>query len=84
MVGFMSWYFEWLSANVYYLHQDILLSLAKAVANTTAALVLKAKNVAAQCRDEQSLQNAIIAAATNCALATSQLVACAKVRTTTE
>lgn len=69
---------------MYYLHQDILLSLAKAVANTTAALVLKAKNVAAQCRDEQSLQNAIIAAATNCALATSQLVACAKVGTTTE
>ncbi|XP_047524858.1 talin-1 isoform X1 [Pieris napi] len=59
--------------------QDILLSLAKAVANTTAALVLKAKNVAAQCRDEQPLQNTIIAAATHCALATSQLVACAKV-----
>ncbi|CAH0716781.1 unnamed protein product, partial [Brenthis ino] len=59
--------------------QDILLSLAKAVANTTAALVLKAKNVAAQCKDEQPLQNTIIAAATHCALATSQLVACAKV-----
>ncbi|CAG4949257.1 unnamed protein product [Parnassius apollo] len=59
--------------------QDILLSLAKAVANTTAALVLKAKNVAAQCKDDQALQNNIIAAATHCALATSQLVACAKV-----
>ncbi|XP_064075633.1 talin-1 isoform X9 [Vanessa tameamea] len=59
--------------------QDILLSLAKAVANTTAALVLKAKNVAALCKDEQPLQNSIIAAATHCALATSQLVACAKV-----
>ncbi|XP_022816800.1 talin-1 isoform X8 [Spodoptera litura] len=59
--------------------QDILLSLAKAVANTTAALVLKAKNVAAQCREDQPLQNSIIAAATHCALATSQLVACAKV-----
>ncbi|KAM3956237.1 LOW QUALITY PROTEIN: talin_middle and talin-RS domain-containing protein rhea [Aphomia sociella] len=59
--------------------QDILLSLAKAVANTTAALVIKAKNVAAQCRDDQQLQNQIIAAATHCALATSQLVACAKV-----
>ncbi|XP_069364128.1 talin-1 [Maniola hyperantus] len=58
---------------------DILLSLAKAVANTTAALVLKAKNVASQCKDEQPLQNNIIAAATHCALATSQLVACAKV-----
>lgn len=61
------------------MYQDILLSLAKAVANTTAALVLKAKNVAAQCKDEQPLQNTIIAAATHCALATSQLVACAKV-----
>lgn len=59
--------------------QDILLSLAKAVANTTAALVLKAKNVAAQCKDDQPLQNTIIAAATHCALATSQLVACTKV-----
>ncbi|CAH2056203.1 unnamed protein product, partial [Iphiclides podalirius] len=59
--------------------RDILLSLAKAVANTTAALVLKAKNVAAQCKDDQTLQNNIIAAATHCALATSQLVACAKV-----
>lgn len=61
--------------------QDILLALAKAVANTTAALVLKAKHVAAQCRDQQPLQNSIIAAATHCALATSQLVACAKVTT---
>ncbi|KAJ2939257.1 hypothetical protein O0L34_g13352 [Tuta absoluta] len=59
--------------------QDILLSLAKAVANTTAALVLKAKNVAAQCKDDQPLQNTIIHAATQCALATSQLVACTKV-----
>ncbi|XP_028167577.1 talin-1 isoform X13 [Ostrinia furnacalis] len=59
--------------------QDILLSLAKAVANTTAALVLKAKNVAAACRDDPPLQNQIIAAATDAALATSQLVACAKV-----
>ncbi|KAL0859340.1 hypothetical protein ABMA27_011134 [Loxostege sticticalis] len=59
--------------------QDILLSLAKAVANTTAALVLKAKNVAAACRDDTPLQNSIIAAATDAALATSQLVATAKV-----
>ncbi|GBP64325.1 Talin-2 [Eumeta japonica] len=58
---------------------DLLLSLAKAVANTTAALVLKAKNVAATCKDDPPAQNAIIAAATHCALATSQLVACAKV-----
>lgn len=58
--------------------QDMLLSLAKAVANTTAALVLKAKNIAATCDDQQT-QNRVIGAATQCALATSQLVACAKV-----
>lgn len=56
----------------------MLLSLAKAVANTTAALVLKAKNIAATCDDQQT-QNKVIGAATQCALATSQLVACAKV-----
>uniref|UniRef100_A0A0K2U6E5 Talin-2 n=1 Tax=Lepeophtheirus salmonis TaxID=72036 RepID=A0A0K2U6E5_LEPSM len=58
--------------------QDILLGLAKAVANTTAALVLKAKNVASKCTDQQT-QNKVIGAATQCALGTSQLVACAKV-----
>ena len=58
--------------------QDTLLALAKAVANTTAALVLKAKGVAGQC-DNQGDQNAVIGSATQCALATSQLVACTKV-----
>lgn len=58
--------------------QDILLGLAKAVANTTAALILKAKAVASRCED-QELQNVVINSATACALATSQLVACAKV-----
>ncbi|XP_015512363.2 talin-1 isoform X1 [Neodiprion lecontei] len=58
--------------------QDMLLALAKAVANTTAALVLKAKNIAATCEDSTT-QNRVISAATQCALATSQLVACAKV-----
>ncbi|XP_075218972.1 talin_middle and talin-RS domain-containing protein rhea isoform X1 [Lycorma delicatula] len=57
--------------------QDILLGLAKAVANTTAALVLKAKSVASTMPPEQ--QNKVIVAATQCALSTSQLVACAKV-----
>lgn len=56
----------------------MLLALAKAVANTTAALVLKAKNIAATCEDSAT-QNRVISAATQCALATSQLVACAKV-----
>ncbi|XP_076258491.1 talin_middle and talin-RS domain-containing protein rhea isoform X2 [Rhynchophorus ferrugineus] len=58
--------------------QDMLMSLAKGVANTTAALVLKAKNIASTCEDQQ-MQNRVIGAATQCALATSQLVACAKV-----
>lgn len=58
--------------------QDKLLGLAKSVANTTAALVLKAKNVASKCQD-QPTQNRVIGVATQCALSTSQLVACAKV-----
>ncbi|CAI9742944.1 talin-1-like isoform X1 [Octopus vulgaris] len=58
--------------------QDTLLALAKAVANATAALVLKAKDVSRKCED-QALQNKVINSATQCALATSQLVACAKV-----
>ncbi|XP_013776088.1 talin-2-like [Limulus polyphemus] len=58
--------------------QDFLLSLAKGVANSTAALVLKAKNVASRC-DDPVLQNRVISSATHCALAASELVACAKV-----
>ncbi|XP_075388530.1 talin-2 isoform X1 [Tenrec ecaudatus] len=58
--------------------QDVLMSLAKAVANAAAMLVLKAKNVA-QAAEDTVLQNRVIAAATQCALSTSQLVACAKV-----
>ncbi|XP_050426886.1 talin-1-like isoform X2 [Adelges cooleyi] len=57
--------------------RDILLSLAKAVANTTAALVVKAKNVAATVEPQH--QSHVISAATTCALTTSQLVACTKV-----
>uniref|UniRef100_A0A4W5PAI8 Talin 2 n=1 Tax=Hucho hucho TaxID=62062 RepID=A0A4W5PAI8_9TELE len=58
--------------------QDILMSLAKAVANAAAMMVLKAKNVA-QVAEDTVLQNRVIAAATRCALSTSQLVACTKV-----
>lgn len=57
---------------------DMLLQLAKAVANTTAALVLRAKSIAASVEDEE-MRNKVISAASQCALATSQLVACAKV-----
>ncbi|XP_009992815.1 PREDICTED: talin-2 [Chaetura pelagica] len=60
------------------MHADVLMSLAKAVANAAAMLVLKAKNVA-QVAEDTVLQNRVIAAATQCALSTSQLVACAKV-----
>ncbi|TRY56697.1 hypothetical protein DNTS_012968 [Danionella cerebrum] len=58
--------------------QDILMNLAKAVANAAAMMVLKAKNVA-QFSEDSVMQNRVIAAATQCALSTSQLVACAKV-----
>jgi len=58
--------------------QDLLLALAKAVANATASLVLKAKGVASKCENQED-QNKVIGTATQCALATSQLVACTKV-----
>ncbi|XP_068429849.1 talin-1 isoform X2 [Clinocottus analis] len=58
--------------------QDMLMHLAKAVANAAAALVLKAKNVA-QKTEDSTQQNRVIAAATQCALSTSQLVACTRV-----
>lgn len=58
--------------------QDMLLALAKAVANATAALVLRAKGVAAETQSQDD-QNKVIGSATQCALATSQLVACTKV-----
>ncbi|XP_055324815.1 talin-2 isoform X2 [Sitodiplosis mosellana] len=57
---------------------DMLLGLAKAVANTTAALVLRAKSIAAECDDDEK-RNRVIGSASQCALAASQLVACAKV-----
>nr|XP_061836684.1 talin-1-like isoform X1 [Nerophis lumbriciformis] len=57
---------------------DMLMQLAKAVANATAALVLRAKNVA-QKTEDSAHQNRVIAAATQCASSTSQLVACTRV-----
>ena len=59
-------------------YQDRLLSLAKSVANTTALYVLKAKDIATNAHEQRTI-NEIIATATQCALATSQLVACTKV-----
>ncbi|XP_059140472.1 talin-2-like isoform X4 [Physella acuta] len=60
------------------IYQEALLALAKAVANATASLVLKAKTVA-NTADEPIQQDRVISSATQCALATSQLVACTKV-----
>ncbi|XP_014254779.1 talin-1 isoform X2 [Cimex lectularius] len=57
--------------------QDTLLGLGKAVANKAAALVLRGKSVASTL--DQPDQNRAIGVATQCALTTSQLVACAKV-----
>jgi talin len=59
-------------------YQDKLLSLAKSVANTTAVYVLKAKDIATNIQEQINV-NDIISTATQCALATSQLVACTKV-----
>ncbi|CAF1239126.1 unnamed protein product, partial [Adineta ricciae] len=59
-------------------YQEKLLTLAKSVANTTALYVLKAKDIATNVQ-EQQIVNEIISTATQCALATSQLVACTKV-----
>lgn len=59
-------------------YNDMLMDLAKAVANATATLVLKAKAVSAS-TDDEALQNKVITTATQCALATSQLVSCTKV-----
>ncbi|KAF5405196.1 FERM central domain protein [Paragonimus heterotremus] len=61
------------------LYRDHLLSLAKAVANTTASLVVKAKNLATQSSLDPEAQQRVIAAATQTGLCTSQLVACTKV-----
>ena len=55
-----------------------MLALAKAVANATASLVLKAKAVAST-TDDPVQSDRVISSATQCALATSQLVACTKV-----
>ena len=56
----------------------MLLALAQAVANATAALVLKAKNVASQSNDTGA-QGKVITATKETARTTAQLVACVKV-----
>ena len=60
--------------------QEALVTMAKAVASATAALVTNSRNVAARC-DDQALQNQVIVAAKQTALATQALIACTKVNT---
>ena len=57
---------------------DILLAIAKGVANAAASLVRKAKDVASVC-DDEDLQRKVIGSAAECAMATNQLVTTAKV-----
>ena len=66
------------NAEVDHKTQEALVTMAKAVASATAALVTNAKNVAAKC-DDQGLQNQVIMAAKQTALATQGLIACTKV-----
>ncbi|VDK38281.1 unnamed protein product [Taenia asiatica] len=61
------------------LYQDKLLELAKEVANSTAVLVVKAKNLATQTNLDPDHQQLVVISATNTGLCTSQLVACTKV-----
>ncbi|CDS39815.1 talin [Echinococcus multilocularis] len=66
-------------ADLLALYQDKLLELAKEVANSTAVLVVKAKNLATQTSLDLDHQQLVVMAATNTGLCTSQLVACTKV-----
>ncbi|VDN98923.1 unnamed protein product [Rodentolepis nana] len=59
--------------------QDKLLELAKEVANSTAVLVVKAKNLATQTNLDSEHQQMVVMNATQTGLCTSQLVACTKV-----
>ena len=54
------------------------MAMAKAVANSTAALVMAAKQVSDTCEGKAE-QDRVIDSARQCGLATSQLVACTKV-----
>ena len=60
-------------------YQDRLLSLAKSVANGTASYVLKGKDIATNVTEQDNV-NELISSARHCALATSQLMTCTKVR----
>ncbi|VDM32021.1 unnamed protein product [Hydatigera taeniaeformis] len=74
-----SWSLSYLKADPLALYQDKLLELAKEVANSTAVLVVKAKNLATQTNLDPDHQQLVVMSATNTGLCTSQLVACTKV-----
>ncbi|CAD5122867.1 DgyrCDS11268 [Dimorphilus gyrociliatus] len=59
-------------------YEDTLMNIAKAVANATSNLVLRAKEVSNSTKDQNS-RDTIVKNATQCALAASDLVACTKV-----
>ncbi|CAH8450100.1 unnamed protein product [Schistosoma turkestanicum] len=61
------------------IYQDQLLGFAKAVANATAGLVVKAKVLASQITSDPEAQQRVISSVTQTGLCTSQLVACTKV-----
>ncbi|CAJ0956652.1 unnamed protein product, partial [Mesorhabditis belari] len=56
-----------------------LVQKSKTVATSTAQLVLRAKTVAAECKENEQVQDRVIRSATQCAFATSQLVSCSRV-----
>ncbi|CAJ0563615.1 unnamed protein product, partial [Mesorhabditis spiculigera] len=56
-----------------------LVQKSKTVATSTAQLVLRAKTVAAECGENEQVQDRVIRSATQCAFATSQLVSCSRV-----
>ncbi|ESN92443.1 hypothetical protein HELRODRAFT_115799 [Helobdella robusta] len=60
------------------IYKEKLMTSARAVATATANLVLQAKNVSARCKTKEQ-QSQVIETATQCALASSQLVACSRV-----
>ncbi|KAM3178827.1 hypothetical protein ACTXT7_001784 [Hymenolepis weldensis] len=68
-----------LSNSLRVLSLDKLLELAKEVANSTAVLVVKAKNLATQTNLDPDHQQMVVMSATQTGLCTSQLVACTKV-----
>ena len=58
--------------------QEALISMAKAVASATAALITNVRKVTVKCKD-QALQNQVITAAKETAMAASALITCTRI-----